>query len=113
MLRVAVVFVYLSVASGCASHVRLVVAATEPGAAEYDCESGSCQPTTSIDPGAGNPARTRQINLPAECQGRIHKVMIFDAGSKNPKAHVICAAPDDGIQPMGLAPFDAGEEEAR
>ena len=100
-LRPAAAIVCL-VALGCGSHqVRLMTPHTSPGP-RYVCQGeGECQPATTDVPADLNPSGTAFVTLPRECAGRIHQIVIFEAGSSKPKVDVTCAPPEDPIGTMG------------
>ncbi len=60
------------------------------GATRYRCEAGSCQ---SLDPATGDDgAATSAIQLPADCGGRIHEVIVIGVHTDAPRAFVECDA---------------------
>ncbi len=62
----------------------------EPGATTwFRCQAGSCQPL----PSPGQPdANGRGIPLPSDCGGRIHELIVLNAGTATPTALVECDA---------------------
>jgi hypothetical protein len=85
---------------GCARHVRLTTPDTDP-AARYVCGEGGCQPADVDVPSERNPSGTTFINLPRQCAGRIHQILIVDADSSDPKVDVTCAPAEEPIDTMG------------
>ena len=86
---------------GCAHHVRLTSPDTDPGA-RYVCEgAGQCQPATTDVPSEHNPSGMTIVNLPRQCAGKIHQILILDAGSSKPKVYVTCAPAEESIGTMG------------
>jgi hypothetical protein len=57
----------------------------------------NCTDTTTDVPADQNQAGTAFIKLPAECGGRIHRIVIHDVSSKSPVAYVECAAKENPI----------------
>jgi hypothetical protein len=85
----------------CTHHVRLTSPDTDPGA-RYVCnQSGVCRPADSDVPSDDNPSGTASITLPRECGGKVHQILIVDAGSDNPEVRVTCAPAEDPTGTMG------------
>ena len=59
--------------------------------------SNNCTDTTTDVPSDQNRANTKEIKLPAECAGRIHRIVVHEVGSKEPVAYVECAAKENPI----------------
>jgi hypothetical protein len=79
--------------------VRLVSPDTTAGA-RYTCapgEGGVCQPATVDVPEELNPSGTIFVILPRECQGRIHQIVVIDAGSSTPKVDATCAPQEEPL----------------
>lgn len=87
-------------AVACARHVRLTTPDTDPGA-RYVCGAGGCQPADVDVPSERNPSGTAFINLPRQCAGKIHQILIVDADSSEPKVDVTCAPAEEPIDTMG------------
>jgi hypothetical protein len=88
------------VAEGCARHVRLTTPDTDPGA-RYVCRGeGVCQPADVDVPSERNPSGTTFITLPRQCAGKIHQILVIDAGSSEPKVDVTCAPAEEPIDTM-------------
>lgn len=84
---------------GCARHLRLESPDTSAGA-RYTCTSRSCEPATTDVPSKLNPSGTTFVVLPRQCLGRIHRIVVFDADSDQPKLDVTCAPDDEPIGEM-------------
>jgi hypothetical protein len=54
----------------------------------YRCEAGACE---ALDP-AGGQDGTWPIQLPADCDGRIHELIVLGARTGRPKVYVECDA---------------------
>jgi hypothetical protein len=63
--------------------------------------AGQCQPATTDVPSERNPSGMTIINLPRECAGKIHQILILDAGSSEPRVDVTCAPAEEPIGTMG------------
>ncbi len=97
---VVLIAVVASVAAGCARHVRLESPDTSAGA-RYTCTGKApCEPATSDVPSQLNPSGTTFVTLPRQCRGRIHRIVISDADSNEPKVDVTCAPEDEPIGDM-------------
>jgi hypothetical protein len=94
-----------SASAGCARHVRLEMPNTTPGS-RYTCKvskvSRQCTPATVDNPALLNQSGTAFVILPRQCAGRIHRIVVLDAGSSNPEVDVTCAPAEDG----GDGPID-------
>jgi len=85
----------------CSHHLRLTSPDTDPGA-RYVCSgSGECRPRGSDVPADDNPSGTTSITLPRECAGKIHQILIIDAGSSEPEVRVTCGPPEEPVGTMG------------
>jgi hypothetical protein len=85
----------------CAHHVRLTSPDTDPGA-RYICDgAGQCRPATTDVPSERNPSGMTIITLPRECGGKVHQILILDAGSSEPEVDVTCAPPEESVGTMG------------
>jgi hypothetical protein len=85
----------------CAHHLRLTSPDTDPGA-RYTCDgAGACRPATTDVPSERNPSGMTIVILPRECAGKIHEILILDAGSSEPKVDVTCAPLEEGVGTMG------------
>lgn len=86
---------------GCAHHVRLTSPDTDPGA-RYVCDgAGTCEPATTDVPSEENPSGMTLVILPRQCAGKIHQILILDAGSSEPKVDVTCAPAEEPLGTMG------------
>lgn len=86
---------------GCAHHLRLTSPDTDPGA-RYVCDgAGECRPATSDVPSERNPSGMTIVTLPRQCAGKVHQILILDAGSSEPKVDVTCAPAEEPIGTMG------------
>ena len=98
----------------CTHQLRLSTPDTDPGA-RYVCTStGECRAADTDVPAEDNPSNTTFVTLPGQCGGRVHQILIIDAGSSNPEVRVTCAPAEEAIGTMGepearLAPRAAGE----
>jgi hypothetical protein len=88
---------------GCAGtqHISLVSPGTASAGAPKNCRPipplENCADTTTDVPADHNKQGTEQINLPATCGGRIHRIVIHDVSSKSPVAYVECALQENPI----------------
>ena len=88
--------------AGCATqHISLVSRGTASAGSAKNCATGeasnNCSDTTTDVPADQNQAGTVFIKLPAECGGRIHRIVVHDVASKSPVAYVECAAKENPI----------------
>jgi hypothetical protein len=86
----------------CSHHLRLTSPDTDPGS-RYECSgsgSGECRPRSSDVPSDDNPSGTTAITLPRECAGKIHQILIIDAGSSEPAVRVTCAPAEEPLRTM-------------
>jgi hypothetical protein len=94
---------FVLLATACtSSHVRLVAPDTTAGA-RYTCAPGeglSCQPATTDVPEELNQSGTVFVVLPRECKGKIHQIVIFDAGTAKPKVDATCAPEEEPLEEM-------------
>jgi hypothetical protein len=101
VIRFTLGVLFVVAAEGCARHVRLTTPATDPGA-RYVCRGeGECQPADVDVPSERNPSGTTAITLPRQCAGKIHQILVIDAGSSEPKVDVTCAPAEEPIETMG------------
>jgi hypothetical protein len=87
------------------SQVRLVAPDTAPGP-RYTCQPGEgmvCQPATTDVPQDLNQSGTVFVILPRECKGKIHQIVVLDAGSSSPKVDATCAPQEEPIEEMSGA----------
>jgi hypothetical protein len=91
----------LLAAVSCTRNVRLVVPHSTPSA-RYDCsaEKKECLPAAHDVPADADRRGTAFVVLPAQCNGRIHEVLVLDADSSNPRVTVTCAALENAIGEM-------------
>jgi hypothetical protein len=96
-------------------HLRLVSPDSTAGP-RYTCEPGEgrvCQPAAVDVPEELNPSGTLFVILPRQCQGRIHQIVVLDAGSSSPRVEATCAPQEDPLEemsrsePLGAAPAEA------
>jgi hypothetical protein len=66
-----------------------VVCGLEGAATTYRCEKLHCD---LVESDAGDGPSTWPIELPAECGGRIHELIVLDARTDHPKVYVECDA---------------------
>ena len=85
----------------CTHHVRLTSPDTDPGARYVCSESGECRPADNDVPEDDNPSGTTPITLPRQCGGKIHQILIVDAGSSKPEVRVTCAPAEEPAGTMG------------
>jgi hypothetical protein len=84
------------------SQVRLVAPDTTAGP-RYTCVSGEgkeCQPATTDVPSELNESGTVFVILPRECKGKIHQIVVLDAGSSSPKVDATCAPSEEPVEEM-------------
>ena len=95
----AVLMFIIATCAGCSGQsLRLVTPDTTPGQ-RYTCRpGGTCEPAATDVPEDQNPAGTLFIMLPRECQGRIHQLIVLDAGSSHPTVEASCAPAE---KPLG------------
>jgi hypothetical protein len=99
----AAALVVMAVASACGGHSLRLVSPDTTAGPRYTCEPGaerSCQPATSDVPEELNPSGTLFVILPRECKGRIHQLVIIDAGSSDPKVDATCAPEEAPLEEM-------------
>ena len=84
----------------CTHHLRLTSPDTDPGA-RYVCSGGECRPRGSDVPADDNPSGITAITLPRECAGKVHQILIIDAGSSEPEVRVTCAPAEEPVGTMG------------
>lgn len=89
-------------ALGCGTqHISLVSRGTAAAGVTKICRAippdDNCTDPTRDVPSDYNKEGTAQINLPATCGGRIHRIVIQDVSSKSPVAYVECAAKENPI----------------
>ena len=81
----------LLASAGCAHNLQLVVPDTTPGAS-YSCPGRvACEPASVDDPAAAAQSGTSFVVLARQCNGRIHRILVSDAGSSSPQVTVTCA----------------------
>jgi hypothetical protein len=86
--------------AACSRHVKMEVPQTSAGA-RYTCAPGkACVPATTDVPSELNASGTAFVVLPAECKGRINRIVVLDADSSNPKLDVTCAPLEEPVQEM-------------
>lgn len=82
-------------------HINLVARGTASAGNAKNCATGeasnNCTDTTTDVPADQNQGGTAFIKLPAECGGRIHRIVVHDVSSKAPVAYVECAAKENPI----------------
>jgi hypothetical protein len=91
------------------SQVRLVSPDTTPGP-RYTCQPGEgavCQPATTDVPEDLNRSGTVFVILPRECKGRIHQIVVLDAGSSHPKVDATCAPQEEPVEEMSSSEPEA------
>jgi hypothetical protein len=68
------------------------------GTKSYRCEGGTC---TDLPPGTPpGGAGTVPIQLPSDCGGRIHEVIVVNATTDQPTVYVECDASSGGLEEM-------------
>ncbi len=84
------------VLAGCSRNIVLS-ATDEPGSASsYTCVQMTCTTANEINPADYNRPRTTFRALPNQCgKNGIERILILNAGSKDPRVIVTCAAPSD------------------
>lgn len=83
-------------------HVRLVSPDTTAGP-RYTCEPGAagvCQPAAADVPAELNPSGTLFVILPRQCKGKIHQIVVIDAGSSKPRVEATCAPEEAPLEDM-------------
>jgi hypothetical protein len=92
-----------AVSSACGgSQVRLVSPDTTPGS-RYTCQPGEgavCQPATTDVPEDLDPSGTVFVILPRECKGKVHQIVVLDAGSSHPRVDATCAPQAEPVEGM-------------
>jgi len=85
-----------------------LVAPDTTAASSYTChvEEEACAPATSDVPADANRAHTAFVRLPKKCGGRIHQIVIHDAGTKHPTVEVTCAPAENGGTDGGIGEMD-------
>ena len=95
---------------GCQHDVRLEFPEADAVGNTYECTTaaapGNCTPSTVVNPAAQNSGGTEFITLPSKCQKSFHRIVVHDAGSSSPTAHVECA-PLEGPPIPPLQPITA------
>ena len=96
MISLALVSLWF-VLAGCSRNIVLR-ATDEPGSASsYTCVQMTCTTANEINPADYNRPRTTFRALPNQCgKNGIERILILNAGSKDPRVIVTCAAPSDG-----------------
>lgn len=92
-------------------HVSLENPGTSVGS-RYVCPpgAGACQPATEDVLSERNPSGMSFFALPQQCAGHIHKIVILEADTANPKVDVTCAPVEQPIQDMGAASVGAPQQ---
>jgi hypothetical protein len=102
----AALLLLAAVLSACGgSQVRLVSPDTTPGS-RYTCQPGEgapCQPATTDVPEDLNRSGTVFVILPRECKGKIHQIVVLDAGSSHPKVDATCAPQEEPVEEMSAS----------
>lgn len=103
MLRSMRVLFFVLLSFACSgSQVRLVAPDTTAGS-RYSCLPGEgqiCQPATTDVPEELNQSGTVFVILPRQCKGKIHQIVITDAGSSKPKVDATCAPEEEPLEEM-------------
>lgn len=90
--------------AGCHHDVRLEFPEADAVSATYECTTTKgpekCVASTVVDPASENRLGTEFVMMPKECQKHFHRIVIHDAGSASPTAHVECAPPEGTIPPL-------------
>jgi hypothetical protein len=84
------------------SQVRLVAPDTTAGP-RYTCVVGEgkvCEPAATDVPEELNQSGTVFVILPRECKGKIHQIVVLDAGSSTPKIDATCAPSEEPVEEM-------------
>jgi hypothetical protein len=93
---------------GCQHDVRLEFPAADAVSNTYECTTaaapGNCTPSTVVNPADQNSWGTEFITLPGKCQKSFHRIVVHDAGSSSPTAHVECAPVEGPIAPLETIP---------
>jgi hypothetical protein len=114
-LLVAALCLIAAASSACGgSQVRLVSPDTTAGS-RYSCQPGEgqvCQPATTDVPEDLNHSGTVFVILPRECKGRVHQIVVLDAGSSHPKVDATCAPPEEPVEEMSSEPSAAPADPA-
>jgi hypothetical protein len=87
----------------CSGRQVLLVSPDTTAGPRYTCapgEGGVCQPATVDVPEELNASGTVFVILPRECQGRVHRITVIDAGSSTPKVDVACAPKEEPLGEM-------------
>jgi hypothetical protein len=103
--RSAAAFALIAAASACGGHPMRLVSPDTTAGPRYTCEPGAgriCQPATSDVPEELNRSGTVFVILPRECKGRVHQLVIIDAGSSEPKVDATCAPEEAPLDEMSL-----------
>jgi hypothetical protein len=105
-------FFFVLLATACSgSHVRLVAPDTTAGP-RYSCAPGEgqiCQPATTDVPEELNRSGTVFVILPRQCKGKIHQIVIIDAGSSKPKVDATCAPQEEPLDEMSRREEDGAQ----
>lgn len=92
------------VSVACQHDVRLEFPEADGVSGSYECSATTgpekCVPSPVVDPAAQNKWGTEFVMMPRECQKHFHRIVIHDAGSSSPTAHVECAPPEGTIAPL-------------
>jgi hypothetical protein len=93
---------------GCHHDVRLEFPEADATSNTYECTTaaapGNCTPSTVVNPANQNSWGTEFITLPTKCQKAFHRIVVRDAGSSSPTAHVECAPLEGPISPLEPIP---------
>jgi hypothetical protein len=82
---------------GCGAHRHLGFEAYGTSAGQrFVCRSGApaCEKSSAEGPIDESPAQTTFFNLPAECKGGVHKILVKNVDTTTPEVIVTCA-PDE------------------
>lgn len=89
------------IVAGCSRQIVLQVTEASGVGSSYECEEKSCEPASTSDPAAYSQSRTTFVALPRQCgTNGIGRILILNAGSKDPQVIVTCAAPSKST-PLG------------
>jgi hypothetical protein len=88
----------------CQHDVRLEFPEADAVSGTYECSATNgpekCVPSSVVEPAAQNKMGTEFVMMPRACQKHFHRIVINDAGSSSPTAHVECAPPEGTIAPL-------------
>jgi hypothetical protein len=102
-MRASLIIVLGALAAvACSSHdVRLAFPDAAGHSDEFTCSgttgAENCVSGGQHDPAADNRMGTVTVIMPRECQQHFHEIVIHDAGSSKPSAHVVCAPLENKI----------------